>query len=131
MKSKVFKFQFVGVALAGLISVAAFAQEDICQDPQQAEAAKEVVSQLRQGLADAGLSGLVSSSGIESCNPTTLMRAALEPGSIPPAIEYRDVCGAILTFSNEADMHTVAQYVSENFKASNMVCVSQDAANSH
>jgi hypothetical protein len=115
----------IGMMMMSLISTAAFAEVDLCQDPQQAANATQALEQIRSQLSSEApsLSDLVSSSGIGTCNSESIYSAALQPGQMAPAIAY-DICGAVLTFANSNDMNTVATWLVDHSSSSNLACVS-------
>ena len=114
-------------------SATSHAQEaDLCANAKAKEEAtklrKEVVDELKEG--EKGLSELVSSSGVQTCNPTSFGEAASAEGGLSGGTPPRPlVCGAILTFSDIDNEHKVAQWLQKHSKLDLLnLCVSLNIA---
>lgn len=106
--------------------------EDPCSNAQLDAVAKRTLDRTENLLKNArpDLYRQVSSSGVGTCEPTSLYRAGANPGESLPHIRMQDTCGAVLTFKNRSDMHDVARYL-RGQNLGGAVCVSVNIANPH
>ncbi len=90
-----------------LMSANAFSS-DLCDSTRNASAAKKQLRYIEALAKKVGVADLVSSSGIESCNPKTFVIAAF-PGEADSRVMLTDLCAPIFTFETKADMEKFAQ----------------------
>ena len=95
------------LALALFIStftLSAFAENaNLCKSSQSKAEAKRALQMVTTLANQNGFSGLVMSSGYETCNPNGF-RFNYVPGQMGSKISYPNVCGAIFTFAQSAAM---------------------------
>ncbi len=132
-------FKMKSLVLASLLIAScaapalAYEPGDLCADPAQEAAATNTLQAIQAKLQAErpDLVATISSSGVETCNPTSVLVASADPGQMIPHIQFRNVCGAVFTFVNQAQMHEVAKWIESNSVDSLKACVSINQVQHH